>query len=153
MRASIILCDFAEQDQMGGKVHMLGAGWSLMGPLPSAHAVVVLIKVGWNEANEPHEFVLQLTDADASAVNVPSPAGTQALVFNGRLEVGRPPGIPPGSEIDTSFVIPLQPLQLVGGQRYTWRLEIDQVERATEGFYVRPMPQPIMLPPLTEPEA
>jgi hypothetical protein len=35
MRASIVLCDFAEQDQLGGKVHMLGAGWSLTGPVPS----------------------------------------------------------------------------------------------------------------------
>lgn len=51
MRAVLVLCDFAEQDQPGGKVHMLGAGWSMIGPLPAPHAVVVLIKVGWNEAN------------------------------------------------------------------------------------------------------
>lgn len=143
MRASIILCDFAEQDQPGGKVHMLGAGWSITGPQPSQHAVAVLIKVGWNEANRQHDFQLQLMDADANTVSVPSPAGTQALIFNGRFEVGRPPGIPEGSEIDTSFVIGIQPIQLPGGQRYTWRLEIDNEPYAAETFFFRAMPLPL----------
>ncbi len=140
MRASIILCDFAEQDQIGGKVHILGAGWSLTGPQPAPHAVVVLIKIGWDEANREHEFVVRLTDADGGVVSVLSPAGTQELSFNGKFEVGRPPGIPQGSEIDASFVISLQPVPLAGGQRYTWRLEVDQRERATEGFFVRAAP-------------
>lgn len=145
MRATIILCDFAEQDQPGGKVHILGAGWSVTGPQPAAHAVVVLIKVGWDESNRQHEFIVRLTDADGGVVSVPSPAGTQELSFSGRFEVGRPPGIPQGSEIDTSFIISLQPVPLPGGQRYTWRLEVDQQEHAAEGFFVRgiaPVPQP-----------
>jgi hypothetical protein len=141
MRAILVLCDFAEQDQPGGKVHILGAGWSVTGPLPSAHAVVVLIKVGWSETNRPHDFVLRLTDADANPVSVPSPAGSQVLEFRGQLEAGRQPGIPEGSEIDASFVVQLQPVPLTGGQRYTWRLEINSEEAAAEGFYVRPMPQ------------
>jgi hypothetical protein len=152
MRAVLVLSDFAEQDQPGGKVHILGAGWSLTGPLPFAHAVVVLIKVGWNEANRPHDFALRLTDADAKLVSVPSPAGSQVLEFRGRLEVGRPPGIPEGSEIDTTFVVQMQALQLAGGQRYTWCLEIDNEEAAAEGFFVRPMPQSLGPQPTLPPE-
>jgi hypothetical protein len=140
MRATIILCDFAEQDQPAGKVHILGAGWSVTGPQPSQHSVVVLIKVGWTEANHREHFTLRLTDADGNVVKVPSPAGTQALEFTGDLEVGRPPGIPEGSEIDASFVIGLQPLPLPGGQRYTWRLAIGTNEAASESFFVRPLP-------------
>ena len=152
MRASIILCDFAEQDQPGGKVHMLGAGWSITGPQPSAQAVVVVIKVGWTEANRPHGFVLRLTDGDGAVVHVPSPAGTQAMEFAGRLEVGRPAGIPEGSEIDTSFVVPLSPLQLTPGQRSTWRLSFGDEQIASESFYMRPVPQPPMaLPPAPTP--
>jgi len=142
MRASIVLCDFAEKGQPGGKVHMLGAGWTVIGPGPSPHAVVVLIKVEWTEANRPHDFVLELLDADSNLVRVPSPAGSQLLRFAGNLEVGRPPGIPEGSEIDTSFVVQLQPLQLNGGQRYRWRLTIDTEETASEAFFVRPAPRP-----------
>ena len=126
---------------------MLGAGWSLIGPQPSAQAVVALIKVGWNEANRQHVFSLRLRDADGNPVNVPSPAGQQALVFNGRFEVGRPPGIPEGSEIDTNFVIQLQALPLPGAQRYTWSLDIDEHEYAAESFFVRGMPPQIAAPP------
>jgi Family of unknown function (DUF6941) len=140
MRASIILCDFAEQEVAGGKVHMLGAGWSVIGPAPAPQAVVVLIKMQWTEANRSHNFMLRMTDGDGATVRVPSPAGTQAMEFAGSLEVGRPPGIPPGSEIDTTFVVPLQPLPLTPGQRFTWRLNFGDQEVASETFYVRPLP-------------
>jgi hypothetical protein len=147
MRASLILCDFAEKDPVADKVHMLGAGWSLTGPQPAMQTVVALIKVGWNEANRPVDFVLRLTDGDGAVVHVPSPAGTQALEFTGRMEVGRPPGILEGSEIDASFVVPLQPLPLAPGQRFTWRLSFGDKEVAWESFYVRPLPPQVGLPP------
>ncbi len=140
MRASIVLCDFAEQEQPGGKVHMLGAGWSLTGPAPSPQAVVAFIKVAWTDTNEKHKFVLRLTDSDGQLVTTPGPSGPQPLEFPGMLEVGRPPGIPSGSEIDVNFVVGLQPLQLVPGQRYTWRLEIGEGEsqvQVSESFMVR----------------
>ena len=147
MRASLILCDFAEPELVGGKVHMLGAGWSVTGPQPSMQTVVALIKVGWNEANRPVDFVLRLTDGDGAVVHVPSPAGAQALEFTGKMEVGRPPGIPEGSEIDASFVVPLQPLSLTPGQRFTWRLSFGDQEVASESFYMRPLPPQVEPPP------
>jgi hypothetical protein len=147
MRASLILCDFAEADPAGGKVHMLGAGWSVTGPQPSMQTVVALIKVGWNEANRPVNFVLRLTDGDGAVVHVPGPAGEQPLEMAGRMEVGRPPGIPEGSEIDASFVVPLQPLSLAPGQRFTWRLSFGDQEAASESFYVRPLPPQVGHPP------
>src|SRR5258708_28243700 len=140
MRASLILCDFAEPDPLAGKVHMLGAGWSVTGPQPAMQSVVALIKIGWNEANRPVDFVLRLTDGDGAVIHVPGLAGAQAMEFKGRMEVGRPAGIPEGSEIDASFVVPLQPLALTPGQRFTWRLSFDDEEVASESFYVRPLP-------------
>jgi hypothetical protein len=110
-------------------------------------SVVALIKVGWNEANRPFDFVLRLTDGDGVVVHVPGPAGTQPLEINGRLEVGRPAGIPQGSEIDASFVVPLQPLALAPGQRFTWRLNFGDDEAASESFYVRPLPPQVGHPP------
>lgn len=148
MRASLILCDFAETDAAGGKVHMLGAGWSVTGPQPAMQSVVALIKVGWNEANRPVDFVLRLTDGDGAVVHVPAPAGTQALEVTGRMEVGRPAGIPEGSEIDANFVVPLQPLSLTPGQRFTWRLSFGDEEAASESFYVRPLRPQVGHPPL-----
>jgi hypothetical protein len=147
VRASLILCDFAESDPVAGKVHMLGAGWSVTGPQPAMQSVVALIKVGWTEANQPVDFVLRLTDGDGAVVHVPGPSGTQPLEITGKLEVGRPAGIPHGSEIDASFVVPLQPLSLAPGQRFTWRLSFGDEEAASESFYVRPLPPQAGLPP------
>lgn len=140
MRAAIILCDFAEQDGSGGKIHMLGAGWSMTGPLPSPHAVVVIIKIEWTETNRPHDFHLRLTDSDGNVVTGPGPVAPLPLEMSGKLEVGRPPGLPEGSELDANFVANIQPIQLEPGQRYTWRLMIDGDEAAAEGFTVRIAP-------------
>lgn len=140
MRAFIILCDHAVQDVPTGKVHLMGAGWSVTAPLPGPRAVAVFIKVAWNEANEPHKFSLRLVNADGQVESVEGPAGRQPIDFQGNLEVGGPPGLPQGSEIDASFVVNLGPLPLVPGQRFTWQLEMDSAEIASESFYVRPMP-------------
>ena len=139
MRAGIVLCDFAEQNGPGDKVHMLGAGWSMIGPQPSPHAVVAIIKIESTETNRPHDFVLRLTDGDATVVMAPGPAAQLPLEISGKLEVGRPPGIPEGTELDANFVAGIQPLQLVPGERYTWRFTIDGNEVASEGFTVRPL--------------
>ncbi len=146
MRASLILCDYAAQDAAGGKAHLMGAGWSVTGPLPTPHAIAAFIKVGWTEANEPHKLVLRLMDSDGSVVSIPGPAGMQSLQFPGNLEVGRPPGLPHGSEIDAMFVLNIGALPLVPGQRYAWQLEIDDEVLATEGFLVRAIPPQMNLP-------
>jgi len=145
MRGSLILCDYAAQDIPGGKLHLIGAGWSVTAPLPGQRAVAVFIKVGWTEANQPHKFSVRLVDADGQLVTAEAPAGPQPIEFTGDLEVGRPAGIPEGSEIDAQFGINLTQLPLVPGQRYTWKLEIDGDHVAAESFYVaRPPghPQP-----------
>ncbi len=141
MRASIILCDFAEQEQPGGKVHMLGAGWSQTGPHPGPHAVVIFIKLARDEVSHPHDILLQLTDADGQPVSVPSPTGMQELIFNGKLTVSSPLTPVEADEANANFIISLQPLQLAGGQTYTWRLKVDADEMAAEGFYVLPAPR------------
>jgi hypothetical protein len=140
MRASLLLCDYAAQDQPGGKVHMIGAGWSVVGPQPNPHGVAAFIKVAWTEANEPHKLILRLTDSDGQIVAVPGPTGRQPIEFSGNLEVGRPPGLPQGSEIDATFTINLAPLPLIPGQRYVWHLEMDEKVLAEEGFFVRALP-------------
>jgi hypothetical protein len=136
MRGALILCDYASQDIPGGKLHMIGGGWSVTAPSPGPRAVAVFIKVGWTEANQPHKFSVSMVDADGHVVAAQGPAGAQRIEFQGNLEVGRPAGIPEGSEIDAQFAINLAQLPLVPGQRYTWRLEIDGDEAAAESFYV-----------------
>ena len=142
MRAALVLCDYAAQDLVGGKVHLMGAGWSVIGPGPAPHAVVAFIKVGWDEANKPYDLSLRLLNSDGQTVTVPGPTGEQPVNFPGTLEVPRPAGIPHGSEIDATLPVKVGALPLVPGQRYRWQLDVGGEPVASEPFLVRQMPTP-----------
>jgi hypothetical protein len=121
--AQLILCDAAQADPATGKVHMLGAGWS-MTRTPTSHAVAVLMKIPWDRANEPITLTVKLLDADGHPAQLHTPTGVvPAMQAEGKVEVGRPAGIAPGSLLDASFVLNVPPLPLAPG-RYEWRLEI-----------------------------
>jgi hypothetical protein len=53
------------------------------------------------------------------------PAGDSGGVrAEGSFEVGRPAGLPAGSDIDFAFAVTIPPFPIAPG-RYTWRLSID----------------------------
>ena len=128
MEAPVLLADFAQADA-NGKVNALGLGWSVTGtPIPN-HAVVMMLKVGWDEANTPRHLTLSLLTADgAHAVDVPTPFGPQPLQVEMDFEVGHPPGLVRGSTIDHAVAINVGSLSLQPG-RYEWRLEIGDEQR------------------------
>lgn len=92
----LILADRAEV--VNGKLYMMGGGWSDLQrvpaaadqpPPPSHLSVAVSVSVGWNETNQTHRLRLTIENEDS----------TQKLAeLEGDIEVGRPPGIPPGSD-------------------------------------------------------
>lgn len=124
VEAQLVLADAAQSDSQTGKVHMLGAGWSLTSS-PTTHAVVVLLKVPWDRTNEKLPLTLDLLNADGHPVQLAGPTGTPVALHAGAaVEVGRPPGIAAGSMLDASFVLNVTPLPLMPA-RYEWRLEID----------------------------
>lgn len=123
IEAQLILADAAQA--VGGKVSMLGAGWSVTGTPTAPQAVVGLLKVPWDRANEQLPLHLELVDADGRPVLLPGADGVldQRIDFTATIEVGRPPGLAPGTPIDSSFTVNVQPLPLPAG-RYTWRLNV-----------------------------
>lgn len=130
----LILCDAAQADP-SGKVHMLGAGWSLTGSPTAPQAVAALIKIPWDRANEKVPFLIRLVDSDGQPVLLETDNGSSGIGHGGAFEVGRPPGLTPGTAIDHAFTINVPSLPLNPG-RYQWRLEIaDQVFATT--FEVR----------------
>lgn len=137
MDIQLILADAAQAS--AGKVHMLGAGWSVTGTPTSPSAVVGLIKVPWDRANEGLTLRLNLVDEDGQAVQVANlfgAEGPQDIAFGGSIEVGRPAGLKAGTPIDASFVIPIPSLPLSPG-RYTWHLDLSDAHVATS-FSVLP---------------
>jgi len=141
VRAIVLLADAAAADQTSGKVHLLGAGWTITGsPLP-AHAVVALVGVPWDQTNRQHSIRLALLDADGRPVRAPAAADGEPapVALEGKLEVGRPPGVPLGSVIDAPFVVSFPPGLPLSPGRYVWQLEIDEEtqEGWSAGFLVR----------------
>lgn len=123
LEVQLILCDAAQADS-GGKIHMLGAGWSVTSSPTAPHAVAILVKVPWDRANEKIHGTLTLVDPDGHPIELSSPTNepvTAVMEFD--LEVGRPAGLEPGSMIDAAAAFNIGPLPLPDG-RYQWRLNL-----------------------------
>lgn len=126
VEVKLILCDSAVADS-SGKVHMLGAGWSLTGVPAAPHAIVLLGKVPWDRTNQNLHLHLELVDGDGKPVTLPDPNGNRvAVAQEADLEVGRPAGIAPGSMLNAAFALSVPSMHLAVG-RYTWRLNFAEV--------------------------
>jgi hypothetical protein len=115
-----------------GKLTIVGGGWSQTGPEPAPFGIGLLIQVPWDQANTPHQFKVQLLDADGAAVSFdeddPDNESDQSVEFGGEFEVGRPPGLKPGTPLDFPVAVNSVQLPLEPG-RYEWRLTIDEQSR------------------------
>ena len=67
----MMLADAAQE--VGGKLYILGGGWSVTGPMPTPMAIALKIEVPWDRTNEKHELLLELLDEDGNPVRVPEP--------------------------------------------------------------------------------
>ncbi len=124
MRVTMLLADAAQA--LGGKLYILGGGWTHMGPAPAPFAIAMKFEVPWDQANRRHPWTLRLLDEDGRPVCLPTRGGEEKPVeMAGAFEVGRPPGSVPGSPLDFPLVIQFGPLPLPGGRRLEWVLEID----------------------------
>jgi hypothetical protein len=135
-----MLADAAQA--VGNKLYILGGGWSIIGPGPTPSAIALYIKIPWDQANVKHTMRLELVDSDGHPVLVDGADGEQPVLIENEVEVGRPPGLTPGTPIDVSLAINLGPLPLRPSGRYEWRLSIG--EESDEDwrlpFSVRPAP-------------
>jgi len=132
MKVTMMLADAAQA--VDGKLYILGGGWSVTGPGPMPSAIAMKLEVPWSETNKMHKWELTLVNADGRPVLVGSEEGENAIQISGEFEVGRPAGLTPGTPIDLPLAINLGPLVLEPGQRYTWRLTID--DEADENWQV-----------------
>jgi len=92
----MLLADHAEA--ANGKLSALGAGWTDLwraphppdGPPPITHfGIAVSVLVPWTETNHRHHLALRIEDEDG---------GSQVAAIETDLEMGRPPGLPSGSD-------------------------------------------------------
>lgn len=138
MKVTLLLADAAQS--VDNKLYILGGGWSVTGPEPVPFAIAMKVEVPWDRTNQRHRWTLRLVDADGQAVMVPTDQGSRPVEIAGEFEVGRPPGIPPGTPIDLSVAINSGPIPIPPGGRYVWRLSVDDEENDAwaVGFTTRP---------------
>ncbi|HEX9888590.1 MAG TPA: hypothetical protein VGA69_03875 [Nitriliruptorales bacterium] len=128
----MLLCDYAQVAD--GKLNMLGAGWSVTtGNAPFGIAILVLVP--WDQANMRHAFRLELIDGDGNAVHGPD---GQPIALFGDLEVGRPPNTPHGIPLESMLALNFAPIALPPGQRWEWRLSVNEAPAAVCAFSTRP---------------
>lgn len=125
MLVTILLCDAAQA--VGGKLYVLGGGWSITGPQPAPMAVALKLSVPWADANRRFNIRIVLVDADGHPVRLPTgPDGAdQSVEVPFAFEAGRPAGLVPGTALDGCFAVNFPPMPLLPGARYEWRVEVD----------------------------
>src|SRR5712691_544158 len=108
---TLLLCDYAEA--VNGKLYVMGGGWTILfaADRPVNMSVAALIAVPWDQTNRPHEVALELLTVDGDAVE----AQGQPVTLTGQFEVGRPPGVKPGTSFNTPFVWNIIGLILASG--------------------------------------
>jgi hypothetical protein len=129
-----LLCDYAQVAE--GKLFISGGGWSLCGPGPFVHSLAVKVAVPWDQANRAHALEARIEDEDGAQPLVGDPPTEVAL--STQFEVGRPPGLPPGTALDMPFAVNLGPLELPPNRGYVWVLTIDGEECCRIPFRTRP---------------
>lgn len=114
----MLLCDYAEE--LGGKLYVMGGGWSrnYTPNQPSNMSLAIKLLVPWNEANRPYDLTVRLVDENHDTV--PGPDGNEIGLI-GKVEVGRPPGLKPGSNLDLALAVRFDGLVL-GPGTYVWEL-------------------------------
>ena len=84
--------------------------------------IALKIDVPWDQANTRHLWRMELVDADGQPVEVED-AG--AVRLEQEFELGRPPGVKPGTSLDFVLAINVPPLPLEPGNQYAWTLTND----------------------------
>lgn len=128
MKVTMLLADAAQA--VGGKLYILGGGWSMVEPQPTPMALAIKIELPWDRANMKHKFRLELLDIDERPVRVPVDQSNELepLVIEGEFELGRPPGLKPGTALDIPLAFNLPPIALEPGRQYQWRLSFEKYD-------------------------
>jgi hypothetical protein len=131
---SAMLADSAQVQ--GGKLFILGGGFDTITvrSLPAVHRSLTLAMVAEVEPDERQrdlELGIVLLDEDGMSIGVEA---------KGRLRVGAPPNLPPGSSSIVPIVSPFHNITFPAAKGYTFVVSLDDKELARITFRVVEIP-------------
>jgi hypothetical protein len=115
VRAIVLLARSGHLDK-DGTLHALGLGWTTSSTPTAQHVLIVFVEVQWSEIGSSFPIRAELVDGDGARV-----AHTKESVIKAR----RHPVHPAGTPVTIPFIATIPPLKLEVGQRYQWRVAID----------------------------
>ncbi|MEV6908591.1 hypothetical protein [Amycolatopsis sp. NPDC051071] len=122
MKVNVLLGDAAQVDA-GGKIHVLGLGWTRTTSPTGPMAVVVLLELGdAPEVNRSHDATIVLVDERGERVDL-SRFGVPAGGFTVSID-RKPDGVADGPII-APIVLQTGPLPLEGDRKYRWSVSVD----------------------------
>lgn len=129
----LILADFAQV--FGGKLSMMGGGWSQINvqkfPHIQSFSVATSISVPWAHTNEKHNIKITMVDEDGQQ---------EPFKIEGEFEVGRAPGIKPGSSQRLMMAFTVNSLKFTEPKVYSIISFVDGQEMRRLEFSVVPTP-------------
>lgn len=121
-KVTMMLADAAQV--VGGKLYILGGGWTVITPGVSQFVIVCIVDVPWTKSNQEHTFRLECVDLDGNPLMVHTDDGEHPLFGEGKFGVGRPFGVRPGSALAIQFVVPFV-VPFPPGGNFEWRMTIN----------------------------
>lgn len=122
VRGIMLLCDGAQS--VGGKLYVLGGGWSILRQQPGTQpniGLAIKLAIPWSQANQRFEVTAQLVTDDHEPVVVQG----RRVEARGEVEVGHPPGLRPGTPLDVPLALNFNNVPLDPGG-YTWELRVGE---------------------------
>jgi Family of unknown function (DUF6941) len=131
VRVTFMLCDAAQE--MGGKLYILGGGWSMLHTpnQPFSMALAIQVAIPWDQTNRPIEINAKLFSEDGEAVEIEG----NPIEARAQAEVGRPPGLKPGTDLDLALAPSFAGLVLPPGG-FRWELFVDDEQVAVAPFRI-----------------
>jgi hypothetical protein len=129
----IILCDAAQVAD--GKLYIIGGGWNISEVKNPAMAIAVMVTIPWSMANRRFKWSLELLDEDANPVRVGDES--KPIIIEGSFEVGRPPGLKPGTTFNVPLVMNSIGTPLEEKSSYRWEFKLDGNPEASVAFYTK----------------
>ena len=115
-----------------GKLYVLGGGFDTISvrKLPATHrsvSLAMVAEVGPDERQQDLELVVQLVDEDG---------GELGVMAKGKLRVGAPPNLPPGSASIVPIVSPFHNVTFPEAKGYAFVVTMNEVELTRVKFRV-----------------